>query len=156
MVWCYSFFAQPNDHMATQHHHLYTSWASSKQPHSSPFVPAQYVKTLILHKYSWCGETKLTMETSPGFCSSSVDQGRSWIKIIGDGYIPLGCYLLESHRTFLDIISVDHSAFWDVDLTGGRRCSCFLLTSFYPCLQHTDCCYYSTTIQILRLHTASP
>ena len=49
-VWgCYSCFAQPNDHMATQHHYLHTSWVSYKQPHSSAFVPAQYVDT---HTYS--------------------------------------------------------------------------------------------------------
>ena len=60
----FSFFAQPNDDMANKHHYLHTRWASYKQPHSPPFVPSQYVDS---HIYSWPGDPKLTLETSPGF-----------------------------------------------------------------------------------------
>ena len=67
-LWCYSIFAQPNNHMATHHHYLHTSWASYKQPRSSPIVPAQYVcRHSNIHMCSWAGDPKLTMETFPGF-----------------------------------------------------------------------------------------
>ena len=69
--WYYPLFAQPHDHMTTQHHYLFTSRAfykqphfSYKQPHSSLFVPAEYIDT---HTYPWPGDPNLTMETSSGF-----------------------------------------------------------------------------------------
>ena len=96
--WCYPFSAQPNDHMVNQHHYLHTSWASYKQPRSSPFVPTQKEDS---HTYPWPGHPKLTLETSPGvilyLCRSRKLDLEFWRPVI-----PLGCSLLESHRTWFD------------------------------------------------------
>ena len=51
--WCHPIFAEPNDHIGTWHRYLHSSWSSYKQPHSSPFVPAQDVDT---HTYPWPGD----------------------------------------------------------------------------------------------------
>ena len=138
--WCCPLFAQPNDHMATQYHYLHTSRASYKEPHSSPFVPAQFVDT---YTYPWPGDPKLRMETSPGFVPYT-----GWIWEVGSAFLTTGKYLWDSlcwNHTAIVFISNDHHTFWNVDLTGGTRCSCFPLKSFNPWLQHNDCCCNSSS-----------
>ena len=122
--WCHPLVALPNDHMATQHHCLHTSWASYKQPHSCPFVPSQYVDT---HRYPRPGDPNSQWK-HPQVLSTPVDLGK-----VGSGCLATGRHRWGASRwnhAAHFTISNDYPAFWSVDPAGGIRCSCILLISF--------------------------
>ena len=79
--WCCPFFAQSNNHIATQNHYPHTSWASYKKTYFSPFVPARYVDT---HTYILGPVTPNSQSKHPQVSySPAVDLG-SGIRIFGD------------------------------------------------------------------------